>query len=127
MSGSRSPRARLWLLPVLLLLIVVLVVWRALAPSTVMLPVVNLGGEVVELELYGDGLAQPVATGPLVPSQRAALALAVKRDGELRLRALSARVSIDSQLLARAAQLHERPLQLEVRDGSRFTLVPAPQ
>ncbi len=127
-SADKAPRARRWLVLVsavlILLLLIVVLIWRAQTPTSVELAVVNLGDEMVELEFYGDGLEQPIASGPLLPRQRVSLSLALHDDGELRLRAASPRASVDAVLLPKAAQLRESSLQLEVRDGSRFVLVP---
>lgn len=121
-------KRRGWLLAVVVLLVMAaLVVWRMLPTSkTTPLVVVNLGDEVVALELYGAGLEHPVSSGPLASQQQLPLMLAVRDDGELRLHAVSTRASVDSQLLPQAAQLREMSLQLQVRDGAQFVLVPAP-
>lgn len=121
------PRARRWLpLAVLLLLLVTaLFVWRALPPPSSELVVINLGDEVVELELYGSGLERPAATGQLLPRQRVSLPLALRSEGELRLHAVSPRAAVDALLLPQAKQLREASLQLEVRDGAHYVLAPA--
>ena len=102
------------------------VIWWLQAPrsTTVPLAVVNLGAEPVELELYGRGLQQPVGSGALSSQQKAVLQLNLTGDGELRLRATSMRASVDAVLLARASELRDQPLRLEVRDGTRFVLMP---
>ena len=124
MSSAR-PSRRWWLaLLILLAFAAALLLWRVLAPTSVELAVINLGDEVVELELYGTGVEQSVASGPLTPRQQVTLPLLLRGSGELRLRAASSRASIDAQLLPQATQLRDMPLQLEVRGGNRFVLMP---
>lgn len=121
-----ADKRRWWPLAVLvLLLIAAWIAWRLLPSSTAIeLDVVNLSDEVVELELYGAGLEQPVSSGRLSPQQQLPLSLVVRDDGELRLHAVSARASVDARLLPQATQLREMPQQLQIREGTQFVLMP---
>ncbi len=126
--NTPSPRARRWLPLALLCLLAIaaLVVWRSLPPPVTTLAVVNLDDEPVALAFYGAGLREPIAPQSLAPGQRVALALQLQAEGELRVRVTTSRAAVDAQLLPRASQLRETALQLELRDGNRFVLVPSP-